>query len=295
VRAPCTPQLQWLVGNEEYNPSFIPQVSAIMERFDTIGVANPLYFMFPENGGMNSTDAARAVAAGLPIPRIMPDLHVGAGGAVAGAISDFNAMPNFPQSAVNCETNAGTHTMIRAAQEAADLNVWFGTLPPAAGRLVARTASFCNERASNYDAFDQGLSFFTQNASWLQPPGFVHAMITATWADNAVDVQWLAGGGANAVITASAQVAANGTTAYVRLANPGAEASTVGLQLSGWKTVSPAVTSWTLANADANAANTLAQPSAVSPVVANLNLPCSPACNVTLPAYSFVIYAFAQS
>jgi hypothetical protein len=48
-------------------------------------------------------DAAKAQQAGLPIQNIMPDIHVGAGGAVEVAEGDFNALPDFPQSAINCE------------------------------------------------------------------------------------------------------------------------------------------------------------------------------------------------
>lgn len=40
-----------------------------------------------------------------------------------------------------------------------------------------RTASFCTERSGHYDFFDQGLSMFLPNGSFLQPPGHVHAMI----------------------------------------------------------------------------------------------------------------------
>ena len=69
--------------------------------------------MFPENGGLNTADAARALAvggAGLAA-RIMPDLHVGAGGAVEAAEALFAnpPTPGFVQGAINCETNAGTH------------------------------------------------------------------------------------------------------------------------------------------------------------------------------------------
>lgn len=89
--------------------------------------APPLHYMFPDNGGLNAADAQRAVQLGLPVARIMPDLHVGAGGAVEAAASLFANPPisGFNQSAINCETNAGTHDMRRALDEAADLLDWF--------------------------------------------------------------------------------------------------------------------------------------------------------------------------
>jgi len=91
--------------------------------------------------------AAQAQAAGLPIRNIAPDIHIGGGGGIETAMADFAALPDFPQSAINCETNAGTHDMQRALDEAADLNDWFNTPPPTIGRMIARTASFCLERS----------------------------------------------------------------------------------------------------------------------------------------------------
>jgi hypothetical protein len=57
--------------------------------------APDLHYMFPDNGGLKTADAAAAVARGLPISRIMPDIHVGAGGAVAQAAYLF-AHPPVP-------------------------------------------------------------------------------------------------------------------------------------------------------------------------------------------------------
>ena len=45
--------------------------------------------------------------------------------------------------------------MGRALGEASDLNEFFSALPPLVDRLVARTASFCNERSGHFDGFDQ--------------------------------------------------------------------------------------------------------------------------------------------
>jgi hypothetical protein len=86
--------------------------------------APPLYYMYPLNTGLNATGAAEAVAAGLPIPNLMPDCHVGGGGGVECAEADFAALPNFTQSAINCETNDGISTQLRAIHESADLQDW---------------------------------------------------------------------------------------------------------------------------------------------------------------------------
>ena len=68
-------------------------------------------------------DSAGVEALGLGT-NILTDLHVGAGGGVQAARQIFSQFPKLTFGAVNAETNAGTHTMLRAVQEAADLNDW---------------------------------------------------------------------------------------------------------------------------------------------------------------------------
>ena len=53
--------------------------------------------------------------------------------------------------------------------EATDLNDWMNCGEQQCTRLHFRTASFCNERSGHFDAFDQGISFFLPNMTWLQP------------------------------------------------------------------------------------------------------------------------------
>ena len=78
----------------------------------------------------------------------------------------------FKGGAVNAETNAGTHTFDRAMSEASDLNDWFNSdlvnADPAKARLHFRAASFCMGDATDFDSWDQGISFFLPNATWLQ-------------------------------------------------------------------------------------------------------------------------------
>ena len=62
--------------------------------------------MFPDNGGMNAADQAKAVAAGLPIHRIATDVHVGSAGAIQQIGQVFAKSPTFPASAINGEVNA---------------------------------------------------------------------------------------------------------------------------------------------------------------------------------------------
>ena len=89
------------------------------------------------------------------------------------------------------ETNAGTHDHARALAEARDLNA-FLSLDERHTRMAVRTASFCMERSGHYEDSmlnDQGLSFFLPNATWLQPPGYVHAMIAQTLGPGSMGVQ----------------------------------------------------------------------------------------------------------
>lgn len=74
----------------------------------------------------------------------MPDCHVGAGGGLGCITGDWNALPSernagarpvppvqnipiagFKQSCIYCETNAAISTVLRAMQEASDLQQWF--------------------------------------------------------------------------------------------------------------------------------------------------------------------------
>jgi hypothetical protein len=136
--------------------------------------------MFPSNGGFNTDFAGQLFALGgdALLRRTMPDCHVGESGGVACALADFQAMgAQYNVSFINAEVNAQRSTMRRAITEAADLQSWFNVDAATQARLVARTASFCTERSGHFDGFDQGLTFFLPNATWLQPPGYSHAMI----------------------------------------------------------------------------------------------------------------------
>jgi len=105
------------------------------DKAKTLGLAGDIFYMFPTNEGLNSADAQHAMNLGLPVNNFMPDIYIGAGGAIPVAQSDFNRLPNFAQSAINCVTNAGTHTQDRALREAADLNDWFNVPPYLANRF----------------------------------------------------------------------------------------------------------------------------------------------------------------
>ena len=133
-----------------------------------LGKPNSVYYMFPDNDGMNAADQAKAIAAGLPIHRIATDVHVGSSGAIQQIGSLFEKNPSFPASAINGEVNAiygdnanGASAMERALSEAADLDAWMSADAGVLNRTIARTASFCSERNGHDDGsqWHQGLSF----------------------------------------------------------------------------------------------------------------------------------------
>lgn len=276
------------LGNEEYNPNFLEQMQAMEAKAVSLGVGGSIHYMFPTNQGLSAADAAKAQQMGLPIPQIAPDIHVGGGGAVEAAESDFAALPDFPQSAINCETNAGTHHMQRALDEAADLMDWFNTQPPVIGRLLARTASFCSERSGNFDGFDQGISFFLPNMTWIQPPGYVHQIISNTWAPQALFVTL--NGAPQSAVAASAQKSADGTTLTVRLVNSSPYDTMVQIVIND-VTVNSQATIWSLGSAQLVADNTPAAPTAISPVQSSASVPSGS--NFTLSAQTFVTLQYS--
>merc|ERR1712060_802418 len=119
--------------------------------------------------------------------------------------------------------------------------------------------------SNDFDAWDQGISFFLPNGTWLQPPGYVHKMIAETWQPNALKID------ANSSTTASAQKSDDGKTLVLRYANP-APATAVTVHLKGGMSdvAYTSATTWTLSSDDPNAANPPGQPSLISPVKATL-------------------------
>ena len=255
------------LGNEQYSPVFVSQVLAMEERAKAVG-APPLHYAFPQNSGLRAADAARlAAAAPDVVTRILPDLHVGAGGAVEAAAQLFDQppVPGFDQGAINAETNAGTHDLRRALDEAADLIDWFSADTRVTSRLYARTASFCSGSSNNFDQWDQGISFFLPNMTWFQPPGYVHVMVAQTWAPVTVSAAFAPG---NASFPFLAGLTDGGKALILRAVNgaPGAQPATV--SLAGAAAAGPSYALWTLGGAAFAVSddNTPALPEKIAPV-----------------------------
>lgn len=234
---------------------------------------------------MNAADAARLQAAGIPDQIIMPDIHVGAGGGVEQAEGVFNNLPSFKQSAINCETNAGTHDMRRALNEAADLIDFFTAPYNVTARIYARTASFCTETSAQFDNFDQGLSFFLPNMTWLQPPGYVHVMINATWAETTLASTITAGPG----LPFAAQRSADGSTLVLRAVNSNDQPSTLQISFQGVTAAGPAYTLWTLSG-PIGGDNTPSAPDAIVPVQSSIPIAAGASVvTATLAPYTFAV------
>ena len=266
-----------------------------MEAASAAVASPPLRYMFPSNSGLNAADAARLLAAAPSVvPRILADLHVGAGGAVEAAAGLFAnpPTPGFAQGAINAETNAGTHGLQRALDEAADLIDWFTAEVAVTGRLYARTASFCTGSSNNFDSWDQGISFFLPNMTWLQPPGHVHAMIAATWAESTLQ-STLSGTQA----PFAAQKTADGKSLVLRVVNNGDGALPLQVQLAGGDAAAgPAYTLWTLGGQGLSrgADNTPSAVDAVAPKSASVPIAAGAlGLNLTIEATQFAVLVVA--
>lgn len=285
------------LGNEEYNENFVAQVISMEARAAVIGRAGQMTYMFPSNNGLSSSDLAKAAAAGLPMQRIGADIHVGAGGGIAAAEAVFAANPQYNTSAGNFETNAdypaspsGQHGQVRAIAEATDLNTWMSTPAIIANRLIARTASFCNGYDANFDDFDQAISFFNKGQTWLQPPGWVHAMNTATPADQALSVTST---DTTSLLSVSSQRTVAGDHLYVRVANGASVSVDVSVTINGW-TAGESVSLWTLVSALPNGGNSVNNTMAVAPIESTIpNF--APGSTLTLPSMSYSILGFVPA
>merc|ERR1712130_596236 len=136
-------------------------------------------------------------------------------------------------------------------------------------RLLFRTASFCTERSGHYDAFDQGISFFLPNMTWLQPPGYVHQMISDTWQPLAVQtiLDPATAPGPNSKYSISAAKAKNGSKCVVRYVNADAHPQNVTFQVDGMSSAS----GLQISHYDLEGANPPGNPDAISPKKIDIN------------------------
>jgi len=145
------------------------------------------------------------------------------------------------------------------------------------------------ERSGHYDNFDQGIAFFLPNMTWIQPPGYVHQMISQTWADQALSTSV----SDMFPYPTSAQKTLDNKILNIRMVNNQGNAGSVSLTLTGF-TASSTVNVLTLSSSNVNAANTPANPTAVSPVRSQITFNGNTG-SISLPPYSFVVLTFTAA
>ena len=273
--------------------------------------ASPFYYLWPENA-MHGDDVAELQAAGFPAEKIMADSHGSWGGQLDGIETDFAHAPaGYNISGINCETNGGSSLFLRAMQEAADLIAFDNAAPDVYARVRARMMSFCSERSGHFTRYDQGGSFFLPNATWLAPPGQVHAMNKLLRA-GALDSDLLvlpasppspplfppaavgalrAGGPPPPLaplVFYSAMSTRDGASVFLRLANANtSDAASVTLSLPGFS--GAAVAALLLdAGGDVNATNSPSEPLRVSPRALAVSAD-GERVSLTVPPFSYVV------
>jgi hypothetical protein len=253
-----------------------------------LGVGNTLFYMFPQKTFLNSSDIKKAAALTPRVDdRMVADIHSGDVGGVELAEKLFTnaniTRAGLKIGAVNAETNANFGSFRRAVSEACDLNDWFNSEMVSAdaisNRLHFRAASFCMAAANDFDNWDQGISFFLPNMTFLQPAGYVHQMIDQTWQPSALKVDVPPGNwgaqmqNSNASVI-SAQRSADGKTLVLRFVNAVlssdtaiAPPTTLTVHLKGSMAALDfsSATMWTLSSLDSLAANTPGHPMLIAP------------------------------
>lgn len=236
------------------------------QRAAQVGVAGKLSYILSNGAGKawpDPTQAKAAAALGLG-SRLIWDIHVNGGGATDLAEYCFDNASYDTWAAMNLETNYGDHTVRRMLDEAQDLNRHFNYGNP---RLLGRTASFCMERSGYQEGGlnDQGLIFFLPNMTWLQPPGYVHSMISETWQPVVRNVTLEGECGTLAAVGGmSAQSSDDGDSTVLRLVNAEARPLEVTLAFDYGDTAT--VASWRhISWKDLASANTPSQPRRIAP------------------------------
>lgn len=258
------------------------------ERAISLGMPNFFVYLFPDQSEwLEPADAAIISSLGLGA-NVAEDFHVGPGGAVEHAEGLFEKYPNQTMGACNAETNAGIHTMSRALMEADDILDWLSCSAPWCKRLWFRTASFCTERCGHYDAYDQGITFFLPNMTWIQPPGYVHQMITNTWQPNGVGVSSPCTG---SQCRASAELSDDGKTLALRFVNHSPTTQDVKISLQGF-IASSQVTVLQISG-QLGDANPPGNPTLISPTSVTQPLPAGN--TFTVPGNSFTVFTFSSA
>lgn len=286
------------------NENFIQQVYAAEQRRKKLGahVVPPIWYINPAPQGLSPADTSRAAQLGLPLARILADVHVGAEGGAGRALAHVRK-PGVEEGVVVLETNAGTHDVARGLAEATDLIQWLRAPANAASRILARAASFCAGSVTQNDAsnFDQAMAWWLPNSTViLQPPGHVHAGFSQTWASTTVNsaITVCDSHGNSSAPKLSFVAQRQGSSLVVRVVNPlnVSRPLTVALLPSDapMLRVGDALRTWMLAPDCSSQqcleiGNTPMRPDAVRPVVGVGKVETPNKMSVKLPPFSVVI------
>jgi len=178
------------IGNEIDTPNWGEKAAAMEAAAVKHGVGKKLRYAAPMQVGAHTNQ--KGWAGGKVGAQGYLDIHDGNGlfpaGQIEAYLRDFQAGGGYDTRFAIWETNtAQLHDFHRALMEAGDLASLDRDAPRL--RIDSRTASFCSEKSGHVDLWekghgDQGLVFFTQNVTWLQPPAWVHSMVAKTWQPN---------------------------------------------------------------------------------------------------------------
>jgi hypothetical protein len=113
--------------------------------------------------------------------------------------------------------------------------------------------------------------------TWYQPPGYVHIMITNTWAETTLAASLQRGAPS---VPFAAQRTADGKTLVLRVVSSAAQQPVTALLTGGLAAAGPSMTLWTLTGKPAQD-NTPSAPTAVAPVSATVPLAAG-ATNITV-------------
>jgi hypothetical protein len=177
----------------------------------------------------------------------------------------------------------------RALFIAQDINEWLAATPPFSDRLVARTESFIGGRSGHFDAFDQSLAFFLPNQTWLQPPGWVHAMIASTWGDMGLPITYTTPAGAGGLSVTAQRSSATGAV-HLRVLNSQAWVVNATFTLTGGD-VGGVVNVTTLRAPAGVTSNRYFDSDAIRPV--STTVPYAPGGYISIPASSYSVLSFA--
>ena len=304
--------ISWFeIGNEIATQDFAGRAMAMEARAHSLGKGGVLRYACPANCGDDVV--INASFAGTPAlgERVYVDVHDGGQGSLEvarGHVSKFAAAGSKARVVI-WETNTARHDFSRVVAEASDLNDLQreGWLEDA--RVDSRVESFCMEKSAHDPCLDaqhgfcgdQGAIFFTPNATWGQPPWFVHKMIldAAPWADELVAVRVDAAlnetlPGRLSVLAAKAS---QGDTLVLRIANPATVAVNVTLAFpegerapASFVRTSLASTTGTAEGPDTD--NPIWEPQRHAPIVSK-RMPFEGK-RLTVPPVSFEIYVFTM-